>query len=138
MTDMRRYAWLALIPVVALAAFFAGRELRPSDAASFDYDRSSATYEPVASQRGVTKAGFSGFGEEAIDGAPLVAGRIRTVGPDAVTVETAGGELLQVRLTGAAPLRRIEPGAADAIRPGMTVVVRPDGDEAAAVLLLAP
>jgi hypothetical protein len=50
-----------------------------------------------------------------------------------------GGELLPIRLTGNGPLRRIEPGAVEALRPGMTVVVRPDADEAAAaVLVLAP
>jgi hypothetical protein len=139
-SELRRFYWLLLLPVIALAAFFGARALQPESRASFDYDRDAPAYEVVAPEPGRSKAGFSGFDPgEAIDGETLLAGRVTSVGSDTIAVELTEGRTVSLRITGDSPLDRIEPSTIGALRPGMTVVVRTNdmGDQAGGVLVLA-
>jgi hypothetical protein len=87
---------------------------------------------------GVSRAGFSGFGSiSGLDGEATLTGRVRSVAADSISLETGDGRVTSLRLTGAGPLRRIEPASITSLQPGMTIVVRTDGDDAVAVLILA-
>ena len=138
--QLTRHYWLALVPVIAIATFFAGRELRPDPVASFNYERDAPGYEAAVPDAGLSKGGFSGFGGDAsLDGQTVVAGRVTAVGADSVTVETESGESVPVRVTASGPLHRIDPASLATLRPGMTVAVRTGAtpEEAAGVLVLA-
>jgi hypothetical protein len=138
--DYSRYYWLALVPVIAIGAFFGGRALRPDAVASYGYDLDTPAYKAALATAATSKGGFSGFGAEGtIDGETLVSGRIAAINADTLTIETERGEAIPIRITGAGPLRRIEAASMSALRPGMTVVARTgsDGGEVAALLIIA-
>ena len=134
-----RFLWLALVPLVAVVAFFGAGALRGGDSvSSFDYESSAPAYGAAVPASGLSKAGFSGFGGiSGLDGEATLTGRVRSVAADSISVETADGLMTSVRLPGAGPLRRIEPASITALQPGMIIVIRADGDDAAAVLILA-
>ena len=134
-----RFLWLALVPVVAVIAFFGAGLLRGEDSVpSFDYESSAPAYGAGVPAPGLSKARFSGFGGvSGLDGEATLTGRVRSVAADSISVETSDGKVTSVRLTDAGPLRRIDAASITSLQPGMTVVVRTDGDDAAAVLILA-
>jgi hypothetical protein len=134
-----RFLWLVLVPIVAAAAFFGAGALRGGDGVeSYDYAVDAAAYGAAVPAAGLSKAGFSGFGGVAgLEGEATLTGHVRAVGADSISIETEDGQARTIRLTGAGPLRRIEPVALTSLQPGMTVVVRTEGEDAAAVLVLA-
>jgi hypothetical protein len=131
--------WLLAGAVVAVVAFLGGRALHTDGKGSATFDLSSAAYEATGSVAGLSKGGFSGFTEAGGDGRTVIAGRVVSVSSDSITLEGSGGERSTVRLSGAGPLRRLEPAGREALRPGVTVIVRrePAGDVAEAVLVVS-
>lgn len=132
-------AWAIAAVAVAVLAFFAGRELRPERGEASAFDLEAPAYEVAKAAAGFSKAGFTGFGEApGAEGRTVVSGRIVAVGPDSITIESAGGQRSAVRLAGQASLRRVEAAGRDALRPGVTVLLRQTGGaDAAAVLIVA-
>jgi hypothetical protein len=131
--------WLAAGLVVAVAAFFGGRALHGdgSSAGAFDFD--APAYGSVKSIAGLSRGGFSGFGDTpGLDGRTVIAGRIVSAAADSITVESSQGVRSTLRISSAAPLRRLDTSGREALRPGVTVVVRrSDSGEPAAVLIVA-
>ncbi|HLF75894.1 MAG TPA: hypothetical protein VJB57_00240 [Dehalococcoidia bacterium] len=130
-------AWLLAGASVALAAFLAGRALHPEAAVETSFDLSSAAYEAAESVAGLSKGGFSGFTEAGGDGRTVIAGRVVMVSADSITVEGTSGQRSTIRLPGQGPLRRLEPSMRESLRPGVTVLVRRQGEAAEAVLVVA-
>jgi hypothetical protein len=88
---------------------------------------------------GLSKAGFSGFTEGGAEGRTVISGRVISVTPDSITVEGQGGQRSTLRLSGQGQPRRLEAASKEAIRPGVTVIVRrdPGSDVAKAVLVIS-
>jgi hypothetical protein len=131
--------WLGAAVVAILAAFFVGRALHPEKAEGPSFDLSAVAYESAGSVAGLSKGGFSGFTEAGGDGRTVIAGRVVAVSADSITLQGSGGQRSTLRLLGQAPLRRLEPSAREALRPGVTVIVRRQaaGDAAEAVLVVS-
>lgn len=126
--------------MLAVAGFFAGRELRNDNGSAAAYDFKAPAYAPSDPIAGFSRGGFTGFGETpGLDGKTIIAGRVIELTGDSFTLESAAGVRSTVRLADEAPLRRIEAATAAALRPGANVIVRkqPGKDEAAAVLVVA-
>lgn len=134
------YAWIGVAAVIAVAAFFTGRELRPDTGASFDYNLAAPPFVAASPAAGLSKGGFSGFGETlGLDGKTVLSGKVTSVTSESLTLETPAGSSSTIKVTGAGPLRRIEASSVAALRPGVTVVIRmvPGSKEGAAVLIVA-
>jgi hypothetical protein len=131
-----RVAWVAASIALALLAFFAGRALHGQDTQAASFDLSGPAFETSDAAVGLSKAGFSGF-TEAGDGRTVISGRIVSTTSDAITVESPSGQRSTLRLTGQAPLSRLEPSTRAALRPGVTVIVRRDGGIGRAALVVA-
>lgn len=133
-------AWLVAALAVAVVGFFAGRGLHSDgeEVSAFDFD--APAYGATKSIAGVTHGGFTGFGETpGLEGRTVVAGRVVAASADSLTVESQQGVRSTLRLSGGASLRRIEAAGREALRPGVTVVVRREAgsDEVAALLIVA-
>ena len=130
--------WAGAGIALVLVAFFAGHQLRPEPATAKAFDQDGPAYEVAKEAAGVSKGGFSGFGESpGPDGRTVVAGRVVSVNGDTVTVDSPSGQKSTIRLTGNGPLRRLEASSREALRPGMSVLVRRDGNQAEAVLVVS-
>jgi hypothetical protein len=137
----RGWALLAGVAVVvAAASFLGGRALGSGDSErGVTANLDSPSFAPAPGVAGTSRGGFSGFGEVAgMEGHTVVSGRIVSVSPAAIVVESPDGVRATLNLRAEDGLRRIEGAARDQLRPGMSVVVRPgEGDAAAAILIVA-
>ena len=131
--------WLTAAGILALAAFFMGRALHPGASSASAFDLDTGAYEASGAIAGLSKAGFSGFTEGGAEGRTVISGRVISVTPDSITVEGQGGQRSTLRLSGQGQPRRLEPAAKDAIRAGVTVIVRREAgsDVAKAVLVIS-
>jgi len=130
-------AWIAVAFGLAIGAFSLGRSFGAEEAPIVSYDFTAPAYEAAASIAGRSRGGFTGFAEVAgLDGRTVIAGRVAGLSTSALVLDTAVGQR-SLRLTGDRALRRIEPwrGA----EPGSTValLLTPNGNEVAAVLVLS-
>lgn len=135
---------LAIVIVAAIAAvaagFFAGRVLKPDPTPGYSFDLSSPVYEAALAQPGLTKGGFSGFGETAgLPGRTMLSGKVASVTAQEVVIEATDGTKSTLRLINPAAVSRIEAANRDALRPGATVILRQAdaSDEVDAVLVIA-
>jgi len=131
-------ACLTATAALAVAAFFAGRGLHPGGSSVSPFDLDADAYEAPSAIAGLSKAGFSGFTEGGAEGRTVISGRVISVTPDSITVESHGGRST-LRLSGQGQPRRLEAASKEAIRPGVTVIVRrdPGSDVAKAVLVIS-
>jgi hypothetical protein len=135
MRSARPFAlWVAAGVVVAALAFFAGRSLHANGGATASFTLDAPAYTVPQSAAGYSKAGFSGFTETPAEGLTVLAGRVVTTTSDSITVESAGGQRSSIRLSGSGPMLRLEPDSRDSLRPGVTVIVRREANDAAAIL----
>jgi hypothetical protein len=132
-------AWLTAVAVLAVAAFFSGRALHPEASSASAFDLDADAYQASSAIAGLSKAGFSGFTEGGAEGRTVISGRVISVAPDSITVEGRGGERSTLRLSGQGQPRRLAAASKDAIRPGVTVIVKrePGSDIAKAVLVIS-
>jgi hypothetical protein len=124
---------------VAVAGFFGGRLLKPEPTAGYAFDTDALAYEITMPKPGLSKGGFSGFGETAgLPGATLLSGKVASITPTEVVIEAADGTKSSLRLANPGGVRRIEAASRDALRPGASVVVLHENgsDEADAVLVV--
>jgi hypothetical protein len=131
-------AFAIVLPVVAIAAFFAGGALHGDEIAESPFDLESGSYSPAQIVAGESEGGFSGFGAEgALEGEAIVTGAIARLEGGAVVIETDAGES-NIRLTGDDRLRTIETGRYSDVAPGQTLVVRlkPGSLEAEGLLIV--
>jgi hypothetical protein len=132
--------WAVVAVVLAVAAFFAGRELRPrNEQLTFVFDGSAPPYSAAAGIAANSRGGFDGFGAGgSLEGEPVFGGEVVSITDSVLTLRTAAGREQTVRLQSGALVRRIEP-VNGALRPGASVIVRaaPDGETAEAVLIVS-
>jgi hypothetical protein len=126
---------VAAVVIVALGVI-AGRSLRPESGAAYSFDASAPAFETVQSA-GTSKAGFTGFTEGA-DARTVISGRVVSATDTAITLQRPDGSTTVLRVTPQSPFRRIEASDRAAIRTGAQVLVRRSGDDAVAILVLAP
>jgi hypothetical protein len=134
--------WVASAIGIAVAAFFAGRQLKPEEAPHYILDVSAPAYgASLESMAAKSPGGFTGFGDIVPDGSRTVlAGRIVELTDQGMTLETPAGAQTNMRLGPEPKLTKLESGGRDLLQPGASVLVK-IGDtegEAAAVLVLAP
>jgi hypothetical protein len=125
---------IAAAVIVALG-FFAGRSLRPQSGAAYTFEAAAPALESVTSAA-TSRAGFTGF-TEGTDVRTVISGRVVSATDTAIILQRPDGTTTSLRVTPQAPLRRLEPSDRAAIRTGDQVLIRRDGDDATAVLLLA-
>jgi hypothetical protein len=124
---------LALGAVIAVAAFFGGRELRGEPEApvnAFDTTGPSFFANPPVVAESV--AGFTGDG--ALGGRPVFSGEVVSIDGSMVTISTPSGEMT-IEVSDDSKLWQLE-SYSGAIEPGDNVVVRREGETAVAVLLV--
>jgi hypothetical protein len=135
-------AVFALIGIAVVAGgFFAGRALKPEPTPGYAFDVSSPAYSAALPLPGLTKGGFSGFGEtNGLPGSTLLSGKVESVTADGVVIEAADGTKTSVRLTNPISVTRIDAANRDALKNGATVVLRQaeGSDEVEAVLVVTP
>ncbi len=131
--------WVATAGILVVAAFFVGRALHPEESTAAAFDLTADAYQASTSISGLSKAGFSGFTEGGSDGRTVIAGRVVSVTPDSITLEGQGGQRSTMRLSGQGSPTRLESSTRDALKPGVTVIVRrePGSDLATAVLIVS-
>jgi hypothetical protein len=131
--------WAGLAIAVAAIAFFAGQSLRPEDEPELAAaDLTALPYTAPAPAFGRSLGGFTGFGEQSDgQGRTVLSGRVTTVGPDAIGLDTPAGPTT-VSLAGERALRRLEAISRNAIGDGATVLalISPGSGEVTALLLL--
>ena len=135
---MKRGVTLGLIAAAALVValgFFVGRSLRPDSGAAYSFDAGAPALEAVTSAA-TSKAGFTGF-DEGTDARTVISGRVVSATDTSITLQRADGTTTVLRVTPQAPLRRLEASERGAIRTGAQVLVRRDGNDATAVLVVA-
>jgi hypothetical protein len=133
----RTLGWTAAGLIVVIAAFATGRALYPTAESSFAYETDAPAYEPAASVEGRSRAGFAGVGVSgAIDGQIVFAGRVVDIKSNALTLESVDGVPSVIGISAASPVRVIEAATTAALRPGASVLVQRDGDDAVAVLVV--
>ena len=133
----RMTAGLVIAAAVIVAfGFFAGRSLRPQSGAAYTFEAAVPALEPVVSAA-TSKAGFTGFTEGA-DARTVISGRVVSATDTAITLQRPDGTTTTLRVTPQSPLRRLEASDRTFIRPGAQVLVRRNGEDATAVLILAP
>jgi hypothetical protein len=141
MTLKPAYAAYVVVAVVIVAAgLLAGRALKPDPTPGFAFDASSPAYDATTPSIGVTKGGFSGFGETSgLPGQTLLSGSVVSVSPTELVIQGTDGTKTSLRLGTPTNISRIQAANRDALRNGATVIVRQaDGsDEVEAVLVLA-
>lgn len=132
-------AWLTATAALAVAAFLAGRALHPDANSVSAFDLDAEAYEASSAIAGLSKAGFSGFTEGGAEGRTVISGHVISVTPDSITLEGQGGQRSTLRLSGQGQPRRLEAASKEAIRPGVTVIVRrdPGSNVAKAVLVIS-
>jgi hypothetical protein len=129
--------WLVGGAAAAVLAFAIGRALHPPAESAFAYDTSAPAYGTPASVAATSDGGFTGFGGSGpFEGATIVSGRVTGTTADTISIESAGGIRSTLRSGAGSPLRRIEAAPASALQPGVSVIVRRDGDDAVAVLVV--
>lgn len=135
---------LAVLIVAALAVvaagFVAGRMLKADPEPGYAFDASSPAYAATLAPAGLTKGGFSGFGETAgLPGQTMLSGKVASISGQDVVIEAADGTKTSLRLTNPASVHRIEAATRDALRTGATVILRqaPGSDQVDAVLVIA-
>jgi hypothetical protein len=128
--------FVAAAAVIVALGFFAGRSLHPQSGAAYTFDASAPALESVDSAA-TSKAGFTGFTEGA-DARTVISGRVVSATDSAITLQRPDGTTTTLRVTPQTPLRRLEASDRPAIRPGAQVLIRRSGDDATAVLVLAP
>lgn len=124
---------LGAVVVIALG-FFAGRSLRPESGAAYSFDAKAPALEAAASAA-TSKAGFTGFAEGA-DARTVISGRVVSANDSAILLQRPDGTTTTVRVTPQSPLRRLGASDRSGIRTGAQVLVRREGDDAVAVLVL--
>lgn len=132
-------AGVAAVVLLIAAGFLAGRSARPDATAGYTFEVDAAVYEATAPSAGLTKGGFSGFGETAgLSGTTMFGGFVKSISPNQLVIEAPDGTLTTVRLANPSRVRRIEATDRGAIRPGANVVIlhKPDSSDADAVLVL--
>jgi hypothetical protein len=132
------FAWLLGAAVVAVIAFVAGRALGGSGGAPSAFDLNGPAYREADLPVAYTPGRFTGFSEAGLDGRVTLSGRIRSFEADTLTLGTATGTQT-LRLTGDRMVRSfVRSAAAEALRPGNSVVVllRDNSRTAESVLLL--
>lgn len=132
------FAWLLGAAVVAVFAFVGGRALGGHGETPSAFDLSGPAYREADLPVAYTPGRFTGFGEAGLDGRVTLSGRIRSFEAGTLTLETATGAQ-NLRLTGDRVVRSFaRSAAAEALRPGNSVVVllRNDSRTAESVLLL--
>jgi hypothetical protein len=124
--------------LVAVASFVLGRSLKSSDN-TVTVELDAPAYEAAKGIAGLSEGGFTGFGEvPGLAGQTVLAGRIVSLAPTSITIESAAGVRSTIQVSSESALRRIETTGREALTPGTTVVVRRDSaGEAKAVLVLA-
>src|SRR5688572_24394263 len=125
--------------VVIAAGFFAGRALKADPTPGYAFDTSSDVFEATGPEPGLTKGGFSGFGETAgLPGFTLLSGKVAAISSQELVLEAADGTQTKLRLANPGGVRRIEASSRDALRTGASVVVRhtEGSNEVEAVLIL--
>lgn len=122
--------------VIVALGFLAGRSLRPQSGAAYTFEAAVPALEPIVSAA-TSKAGFTGFTESA-DSRTVISGRVVAATDTAITLQRPDGTTTTLRVTPQAPLRRLEASDRTQIRPGAQVLIRRNGDDATAVLVLAP
>ncbi len=130
--------WAGLAVAVAAIAFFAGQSLRPEDEPELAAELTALPYTAPAPAFGRSLGGFTGFGEKSdARGRTVLSGRVTTVGPDAIGLDTPAGPTT-IGLAGERSLRRLEAIDRDAIGDGATVLalISPSSGEVTALLLL--
>ena len=135
---MTRYAAAGLIVAVAIVlglGFFLGRSLRPQSGAAYSFDATAPALEAVTSAA-TSKGGFTGFSEGA-DARTVISGRVVSATSTSITLQRAEGTTTTLRVTAQSPLRRLEASERGAIRSGAQVLVRREGENATAVLVLS-
>jgi hypothetical protein len=106
---MSRLALLLAAAAVAGLGFLAGWLVKGPGPSSHHFDASAAAYRPAGSPAGMSKGGFTGFGETGgLDGMTIVAGKVTSVGQGFLTLATEGGQNT-VRLTGQDKVRVLAP-----------------------------
>ena len=131
------FVWSAAVIVVAAAGFTTGWLIKGGGNPDFAFDTKAPAYQGADLPGGRSRAGFTGFGDQGgLSGATIVAGKVTAVSADSVTLETPAGTST-IRVTGQEKLRILEQYSG-AIAAGATVFVsvKPDTDEAQAVLVL--
>jgi hypothetical protein len=126
--------------VVVAAGFFGGRFVKPDPTPGYSFDLSSPAYAAALPQPGLTRGGFSGFGEtNGLPGSTLLSGKVASVTPQQIVIEAADGTRSTFRITNPITVTRIEAANRDALKNGATVVLRKaeGSDEVEAVLVLA-
>jgi len=125
--------------VMIVAGFFAGRLLKGDAAPGYAFDTDAAVYEATKPEPGLSKGGFSGFGETGgLPGYTLLSGTVASVTAQEVVIEAADGTRSTLRLANPGGVQRIEAAGVNALRAGVSVIVRhaEGSDEAEAVLIV--
>jgi hypothetical protein len=136
----RRFvAWVGIAVVVGAGAFFAGKQLRPTEPADFVFDYGAAAYDVPASAAGLSLGGFSGFGAIADqNGYVVVSGKAIEVTTASLVLEAPWGTRTTVRLSTPPTVQRLDAATASDFKAGDKVLVRvaPDGETAEGILKL--
>jgi hypothetical protein len=121
--------------VIAAFGFLVGRSLHPQAGAAYSFEASAPALESVT-VAATSKAGFTGF-TEGSDARTVISGRVVSAADTSITLHRADGTTTSLRVTPQASLRRLEPSDRAAIRTGAQVLIRREGDNASAVLVIA-
>ncbi len=126
--------------VIVAAGVFSGRALNADRGEGFTFDTTGPAYEAGLPAAGLSKGGFSGFGETTgLEGNTQLSGKIVSVSAQEIVIESRNGLMSTFRLGGApGGISRIDSSSRAALQAGLSVVVRhEDGsDVAEAVLIL--
>jgi hypothetical protein len=113
--------------------------LKPDPTPGYAFDTDALAFETTTPKPGLSKGGFSGFGETAgLPAATLLSGKVASISATEVVIEAVDGTKTSLRLANPGGVRRIEAANRDAIRPGASIVVLHEAgsDEADAVLVV--
>ncbi len=139
-TYLKYAAGCVLAVVVLLAGFLGGRAIKPESETAFEFDLDSPAYQASLAEPGLSKGGFSGFGEDlGMEGATLLSGRITAISAEEITIELGVGTRHTLRFGETASLTQFQTSDRDVLGTGFTVVVLTDadGETATAILIIA-
>jgi hypothetical protein len=114
--------------------------LKPDPTPGYAFDVSAPAYEARLPEPGLSKGGFSGFGEtNGLPGSTLLSGKVASITPTEIVIEAKDGTKSMIRITNPISVSRIEAANRDALKSGATVVLFPakDSDEIASLLVVA-
>ena len=137
--DARQAATILAAVIVVAAGFFGGRFVHSNGDAGFEFDLDAAVYDAALPEAGLSKGGFSGFGETpGLPGKTLLSGKVVSASGVEVVIEDANGSRSTIRLANPGGVKRIESAARSALTGGATVVLRHalGSDEVEAVLVV--